>query len=274
MDNLKISHNGSLIAQDQAVLPITHIEFGYGFGVYETIRLRNGFLYFLDMHLDRLMRSAKAIGLEHSFTTKHISNWILELIQENNIPSINLKLYLIGGKKPDLFILPLAPKFVEKKLYKTGTHVITAEYERYIPQAKTLNMLPSYMLYKQASQAGAYDALLYSPKGTILEGTRTNVFFTKGNTLYTPKEEHVLPGVTRATVIACAQQHGYNIVEQDIDKNTLNQFDGCFITSTSTKILPIHTIDTLWKCDTIVEPILELQKHYNAYQKAKREQVL
>jgi len=40
-------------------------------------------------------------------------------------------------------------------------------------------MLPSYIAYRDARKAGAYDALLINRQGNVTEGTRTNFFTIK-----------------------------------------------------------------------------------------------
>ncbi|MBU1930301.1 aminotransferase class IV, partial [Candidatus Micrarchaeota archaeon] len=64
--------NGLFIPPEKAVLPISHIEFSYGFGVYESIRVRRKKPFFAMDHAERLLQSAQIIGLDHSFSAKQI----------------------------------------------------------------------------------------------------------------------------------------------------------------------------------------------------------
>ena len=202
-------HNGELIKVEDANISIGNIELSYGFGVYENLKVRNGKTFFINEHMERLMNSSRVIGLEHQFSVDEISKWINELNAKNKIDSANIKLLLIGGKNPELYIVNLAPKFLDKKYYKQGVKVISYNYERFLPQAKTLNMLPSYLIYKKAVEAEAHDALLVDKAGNILEGTRSNFFAIKENTIYSAPVDKVLDGVTRRTVIDCALKNNY-----------------------------------------------------------------
>lgn len=256
------SKNGKLIAIEEAVLPIDHIEFGYGFAVYENTRLRKGTPLFLDEHCDRLIHSAKHISLSHSFKKDQIKEWILELISKNDVQTGNIKILLIGGSDPLLYIFMLAPKYLEKKDYKKGVKVITKKYERFAPQAKTLNMLPSYVLFKEAQKEKAFDALLIDSSGNIHEGTRSNFFAIKGTTLYTPPLDYVLDGITRKTVIQCAKDNDYDIIEQDIPLSSVFEYDGAFLTNTSGKIVPIASVDGR-TFDGITDQIKKLIQLFN-----------
>ncbi len=261
--------NGKLIKSEKATLPIDDIEFGYGFGVYENIRLRKGDLFFVKKHLKRLIQSAKLIDLEHGFKIKEIEKWVSNLVEKNQIETANIKILLIGGKTGKdarLFIIMLAPKFVEKKNYKTGVKVITKQYQRFLPKVKSLNMLPSYLIFREASKTGAYDALLTDPKNNIHEGTRSNFFAIKNKTIYTPPLNLILEGVTRETVIHCAKKNGYRIIEKKIKLNDVFKYDGTFLTNTSGKIVPIKTIDKK-SFKEIPQELKNLIKLYNNYLK-------
>lgn len=241
------SRNGEVKPIAQASVSLDNIEYAYGFGVYETIRVAAGKAQFLDEHLERLMESARIIALAHPFTAEAVGKAIADLIEKNAADTCNLKILLIGGRTAEdaeLDILCLNPLFPDKKLYRDGAHATIYEYERLYPHAKTLNMLGSYLAYRKAREAGAYDALLVDREGHITEGTRTNFFCTKGKTLVSPPSEGFLLGVTQKHVLEIAQKSGFAVEERDIAPADLAQFDGAFLTSTSSKIMPLRSIDT------------------------------
>lgn len=266
MKNRYVSLNGTIIPADVALLPIDNIEFAYGFGVYETMKLRKGKLYFPDRHIDRLFASAQMIGLEQTYTKAQISRFISDLIEYENATDANCKILLIGGPKPEDAILSislLSPLYPDRKLYKHGAATITRHYERWMPNAKTLNMLPSYMLYKEAIANECYDTLLVDNDGCIREGTRTNFFCIHDTTIISPPEETILHGVTRDTMLEAARNAGYSFREEAIALDAVRDYDGAFLTSTSTKILPVKQID-----ETVLEipdTVKDLMRIYNQY---------
>lgn len=246
MDFKYFSRNGSLLPIEEASVPLSNIEYSYGFGVYESIRVSNGIIYFIEDHIERLMESARIIGLIHTLTPESVSSAIAALIAKNEVQTCNVKILLIGARTPEdaqLNILCLNPLFPDKKLYRDGISTVTYEYERAFPHAKTLNMLQSYLAYRKAKEAGAYDALLLDREGRINEGTRTNFFCIKDKTLFSPKEEDILLGVTRKAVLKVAAKHGYEVVQKDIRPADLSEYSGAFLTSTSSKIMPIRSVD-------------------------------
>lgn len=240
------SHNGQLSPIDEAKIALSNIEYSYGFGVYETIRVNNSKPFFIDDHINRLELSAKIIDLEHQFTADFVKKSVNELIKKLELQAANIKILLIGAKDPDqanLYIMALSPLFTDRKLYKVGAKCITTEYERPFPHAKSLNMLPSYLAYKKAKQADAYDCLLIDRNGYIIEGTRTNFFTIKDKTIFSPPESEILLGVTRSKVLDIAMQNGFEVVEKNIRIDEIKDYDDAFLTSTSSKIIPINSIN-------------------------------
>src|SRR3989338_7314289 len=153
------SRNGQVLPITEAAVPLSNIEYSYGFGVYESIRFANGRIYFLDDHIERLLESARIIDLPHTFTPDAIKMFVRELMDKNEPEACNIKILLIGAPRAEdaiLNILCLNPHFPDKKLYRDGVSCITYQYERPFPHAKSLNMLESYLAYTKAREAGAH----------------------------------------------------------------------------------------------------------------------
>ncbi|MBI2443638.1 MAG: aminotransferase class IV [Candidatus Magasanikbacteria bacterium] len=247
MDFPWIVINGEVRPREEAVVSLFDLEFSYGFGVYENIRVDRGWPYFLTEHSQRLLRSAALIGLAHHFNQEWLET--SEAALRAKYPSAatyNLKILLLGGQDADnarLYLLPLAPYFPERRWYREGVNLTSIRYERYLPAAKTLNMLGSYLAYGAARQAGSYDALLIDKEGRAREGTRTNFFVVSGQTIITAPAEAVLAGVTRDKVIEAARELGYQVKDQLVPLAEVFNSDGAFITGTSAKILPVRQID-------------------------------
>ena len=67
------SKNGELLPVSEATIPLDNIEFTYGFGVYENIKIRNRILYFAEKHCQRLLHSAKYIGITTKLSPKYMN---------------------------------------------------------------------------------------------------------------------------------------------------------------------------------------------------------
>ena len=259
------SINGTIQPIDKATISLADIESQYNFGVYETIKVRNSVVYFVTQHINRLFHSAQIINLEHQFVSSQIESYIQAFAEELQEESSNLKILLYGGSTKEeakLIILASAPFYPNRKWYKEGVTMTSFEYERWMPQAKTLNMLPSYYYYKKAKQQTAYDALLIDRQGNMLEGTRTNIYLLKGKTIYSPPKKVILEGVTLMSLEKIIEGSEYTMQFQELPFDSIVNYDGMFLSSTSSKILPVRQVND-FRFEEIAPEITELVKLYD-----------
>lgn len=260
------SRNHVILPEKEAVVRLDNLAYAYGFGVYETMKVRKGIVYFARQHAARLLHSASCIGLEHTENEETIAASVRGLVDYLKVTACNIKILLIGGetaRDAQLYIFATAPLYPNRKLYRDGATTITAVYERWMPQAKSLNMLPSYLLYREAQRQGCYDCLLVDYNGNIREGTRTNFFVMRGRTIISPPAEHILEGVTRRTILYVMQQHGFAYAEQPISVSELAGCDAVFLSSTSSKIMPVRRVDSM--SFSISEQLRRLMKAYDIF---------
>lgn len=258
--------NGTILPVEEAVIPLQNIEYSYGFGVYETIVVADGKPRFAKEHIERLFRSATLIGIDHAFIEESIVQWLHDLTEKHADERYNLKILLIGAKEASeacLHILPLNPLFPEKRLYKEGVDTMTVEYERPIPNAKTLNMLRSYLAQKKAKEAGCHEGLSLHQDECIYEGTRSNFFVVQNDTILTPPEGSILLGITREHVLELAKKNGIQVQESVIPLNKIAEYDGAFLTSSSMKVMPIRRInDVELDIPDTTKKLIELYKDF------------
>jgi branched-subunit amino acid aminotransferase/4-amino-4-deoxychorismate lyase len=260
-----VSCNGELINKSEAVVSVDDINFAYGYGVYETMKVRKGLVYFPERHEERLFHSAEIIELEHRWKQGDIVREVERLVRANEAENANIKALLIGGSGPDpaatarLYIMTLSPLFPDRKLYRDGVSLITFEGERQFPQSKSLSMTMSSLAFKHAGRAGAYDALLVDRDGYITEGTRTNLYYTDGRAVYTPPAHRVLTGVTKLTLEEEMRSRGMSLLERDLHRSELPTWESLFLTSTSSKVMPVSRVDThTFQINSMVREVMEL----------------
>ena len=92
--------------------------------------------------------------------------------------------------------------------------------------------------------SNALDAVLIDRDGFALEGSRSNLFAVKENTVIT-SEENVLYGVTRKRTLEIAEKLDLSVEFRKIALSDIKQclFDEIFITSTSMGAIPVRFID-------------------------------
>jgi len=86
-------------------------------------------------------------------------------------------------------------------------------------------------------------AILLDVHGNLAEGIGSNVFLVQGGTVSTPREQFVLPGVSRQTVIELARESGIPLVEKDLDLFDAYNAEEAFLTSTSLCVCPVQSVN-------------------------------
>jgi branched-subunit amino acid aminotransferase/4-amino-4-deoxychorismate lyase len=248
--------NGDIVPESEAMVSLDDIDITYGYGVYETLKVRKGVLYYPKFHEERLFESARILGIDHTLSLGDLVVGLNSLVQSagEKGQNCNLKVLLIGhtGRPADLYAFVLNPLYPDRKEVRYGTLVTLYPGERHFPQAKSLSMLLSTVAFRQAKALGAYDALLVNRDNHITEGTRTNMFYfepVKDRTgipaiVYTPPLSQVLNGITRRTIIDCFEHRGISTIERPLPVDELRSDNppALFVCSTSTKILPVKTV--------------------------------
>ena len=97
----------------------------------------------------------------------------------------------------------------------------------------------------------------------IAEATGANIFFVKDNTLFTPKADCFLNGITRKTVIQIAKNIGITVKEEFLELNFLSKCEEAFLTGTAVEITPVSSIgDHVFKNRDITKKLIDAFKEY------------
>ena len=142
---------------------------------------------------------------------------------------------LFTQNKPGLANNPAAEK---------GIKVISIEDLRWGRRdIKTVQLLYPSMGKMMAKKAGADDAWMVQD-GHVTEGTSNNAYIIKGHQIITRGlSNDILHGITRAAVLRCAEEAQMEVIERPFSIAEAQEADEAFITSASTFVMPVVTID-------------------------------
>jgi len=252
--------NGQIIPSEKAVISIFDHGFLYGDGIYETMRSYNGVVFKIEEHIKRLQKSASLISLSLPFSEEILKRDIYETLHANSLLNAYIRITISRGKgdigidpelckKPTIVIITKEFNGYPERLYKEGIKLIIAKTRRnhknaLNPQIKSLNFLNNILAKIEAKKEGAYEALMLNVYGKIAEGTISNVFFIKDNTIMTPSTKcGILNGITRQTVIEMIKKENLNLKLGFYTKEDIYSADEVFITNTTMEIMPVSMID-------------------------------
>ncbi|PLX02594.1 MAG: hypothetical protein C0595_10015 [Marinilabiliales bacterium] len=232
-------------------------------GVYEVIRVIDGKPLYLESHIDRFYNSCKISNINTSITFHEIKKRIQILIELNSISTGNIKWALIVENNQQNFYLWLSPYFYPSdELVESGISCELYKATRDNPNSKNFKELLQNKIRKYIIDKELYELILIDENNKIYEGSRTNLFFSKDNKLFTSKDSDVLQGISRDKVIEICNKNEIIITKRDIYASEINTFDFAFLSGTSINILPIKNIGELvFRTDSeLFIRILELYK--------------
>jgi branched-subunit amino acid aminotransferase/4-amino-4-deoxychorismate lyase len=213
--------------------------------IYEVIRVINKKPVFLKEHFNRMKRSIELSKLNSKLQYSDYKRFIELLIKENNFENCNIRVsYLI--KDYEIYLMYFVKSYYpEQEFYEKGIHVVMVNKHRKEPNIKFYESDLRESIDKVLSRKNAFEAILVNDDDTISEGSKSNVFFVKGDSLVTSKDSSVLLGVTREKVIDVCNGNGIKVEKRDIYVSELKFMDAAFITGTSINVLPIKDIDDI-----------------------------
>jgi len=232
-------------------------------GVYEVIRVIDGKPLFLEDHIDRFFNSCKISNINTEITFHQIKKRIQILIELNSISIGNIKWALIvENNQQDLYLWPSPYFYPSEELIEGGVSCELYKAIRNNPNSKNFKELLQNQIRKYLQANQLYELILFDENNKISEGSRTNLFFSKDNKLFTSKDSDVLQGISRDKVIEICKINDIIITKRDIYTSEINSFDFAFLSGTSINVLPIKNIgESVFRTDSeLFIRILELYK--------------
>ncbi len=225
---------------------VNTMHFSSDHSVYEVIRVIDGIALFLEDHYARLIISAQIGGLQFEMELSEFRQNIAELGRINQIQNGNVKFVVsdLGNEIQWLFsFIPHSYPDINDFGQGVSTGLLFAEREN--PNAKIIQNTIRDMAKQMIADRKLFEVLLVDRNGLITEGSRSNVFFVKGNRFFTAPASQVLEGVTRRKVLECISELNFPIVEEAVLSSEISTFDAAFLTGTSPNVLPVNSVGTV-----------------------------
>ncbi len=254
-----------LVKWEEAQVHVLTHTLHYGFGVFEGIRFykqeKGGSAIFrLKEHIDRLLNSAKIIGLPVDFTEEHIINAIIKTIKENGIEEGYIRPIIFLGDgamglnftdNPVRFSVAVWEwgAYLGEEGLKNGIRAKISSFVRHhvnasMTKAKVCgNYVNSILAKKEAVKDGYDEAIILDTEGYVSEASGENIFIVKNGIIKTPPLTSILPGITRDCIIEISRDCEIQLIEQRFTRDELYIADEVFFTGTAAEITPVRSVD-------------------------------
>jgi len=257
--------DGELIAWPDARIHVLSVAVQFGSSVFEGIRAyatpRGAAVFRLPEHLRRLHDSCKIYRMDLRWSVADLTRAIATTISANQLDSCYIRPMVLRGYGT-AGLNPLGTALETYiAVYPWGTYLGESALEQGVdacvsnwfrPHPNTFPAMAKAAGHYNGSQLIKADAVLkgfaegiaLSPSGLVSEGSGQNVFLVRAGELYTPAlDGTLLHGITRASIMALAQDVGIPVHEQDIPRESLYTADEVFFTGTAAEVTPVRSID-------------------------------
>lgn len=246
-----ISYNGKIIQKKELNLSLHNRAFQYGDGLFETMHASGNKVQFFYEHMDRLIRSMKALKMEvpvrFTIDTMGLQKEISKILNKNKFfkgARVRITVFRTGGglytPESNESEYLIETNYLKSNIYEFNQKGLLIDV--YDEILKPVNHLASIKhtssiffvlagIFKKDNQLD--ECLLLNTKGNIIEGISSNIFLVKENVITTPSlREGCLPGIMRQKVIELAKKQNFIVQdEQAIKIQDIMSADELFFTN-------------------------------------------
>lgn len=261
--------NGEYLPLNEAKVSVLDRGFIFGDGVYEVIPAYGAKALRFEHHMQRLQDSLDAVRITNPLSNAEWQEIIDKLIAATDSQDQYIYLHITRGvasrdhqfpddAQPTVFVMSSVLHPVDQKLLATGISAVTLDDIRWqYCNIKAIALLPNILLRQQAVDNDAKEAILIR-NGNMTEGAASNVFIVTNGMIKTPpKDNQLLPGITRDLIVELAHSHNMPIEETMISETEFLSADEIWLSSSTKEILPVTQINgqqvgngkpgTVWK---------------------------
>jgi D-alanine transaminase len=251
--------NGAYKRYAEAAVHAEDRGFQFADSIYEVIEVRAGRLVDPSRHLARLSRSLGELRIPAPMSDSALLLVIDQVIRRNRVRDGIVYMQVTRGAGPRDFALPrpgtlpslvvLArpqPKGWSDELAKSGIAIKTVLDNRWARcDIKTVMLLPAVLAKDEARRSGAKEAWFIDAAGNVTEGASSNAWIVTvdGRLVTHPLGPHILPGVTRATIMDVANAEGLKVEERIFNRQEAIAAKEAFISSATQIVMPVVKID-------------------------------
>ena len=258
--------NGEFLPNSKATISVMDHGLMYGDGCFDAWCGKNGFIFQLDAHLDRLYKSIHALKIPMKMPKAEMRQKIIDCVHMNSLSDFYIKVVVTRGISPEPVINPTKCKEPSVIIYARPTQTEVADdkkvtgirikvlstrrvpHDSLEPKVKSLNYLNIVMGKLEAWACQFDEAVMLDSQGYICECPGFNIVAISGNKLLAPKND-ILMGITRSSVIQMAKDEGLEVEEGLYTVYDFVTADEVLLTNTVAGIAPVVNIDG-WQIGT------------------------
>ncbi len=294
--NRLIWYKGEIINVNDAKINVLAPTSQFGLNVFEGIPCywnedqKQLYVFRLEDHYDRLLRSAKLIQINCPYTKEDLRKALLDVVKANEYDenlSVRQTLFVDGfgswasAEPVDMFVAPIPRGRTSSEHNKRGLNCCVTSWRRISdttlsPRIKCgANYINSRVGQREALRNGYDTCIFLNEFGKVAEGPGSCFFMVENGELVTPQlTDAVLKSITRDTLIKLAKDIGIKVNERTIDRTELYTCDEAFLCGSAMEVAPVHSIDKYVVGNGAGKITAELHKAYLEAARGKNKKLM
>lgn len=238
---------GRLRRSDEVDLQLLESGFAIGDGVFETLLVREGLPVDVDAHLARLFDGLARVELAIPEGSESLRRAIDAVAASAARPFARLRVTVVAGAGVSVAQAVVSARGYEPPSLSARRHGVDVVIEREVRidpddplrRVKSLSWQRQALALRRARAAGAYEALLVSRRGDVVEGGRSNLVIRLAQRMITPPlSSGCLPGTVRRRLLEAGR-----VQEDVITEGMLGAADEIALTNSLIGVLPVSRVD-------------------------------
>jgi len=247
--------NGDYLPKQEATISVFDRGFIFGDGVYEVVPVINGKMVDKIYFLERLARSLSELEIEWPCSSDDVIAMMNALITRNAIVEGMVYLQITRGIADRDFAFPAGItssivafasvlNLINNPAAESGIPVITTPDLRWKRRdIKSVNLLGQVLAKQDAYARGGKEGWMIED-GVITEGVSSSAYIVKDKTIITrPLSNEILPGIRRRTLLELCAAESIKLEQRLFTLDEALGADESFISSATTIVLPVVSID-------------------------------
>ncbi|MFP4105098.1 MAG: aminotransferase class IV [Phycisphaerae bacterium] len=241
--------NGKIVPAELGRVSVYDAGLLIGYSTFSTMYGRNGSVFRLEQHLDRVFDTAEMLHIQLTSTREDFRNAIPKLLEINELVEARVRLTVTPGPArasgaTEIITADPLPEY-PSEWYRDGIAVDIGKHRQLAGDVtyghKTGNYLPRVLAHRDAASHGFQERLWFTADGHLAEGCMSNVFLVSDGTVQTPPlDTPVLKGICRNAVLEVCEALGVPVdTETHLTSMDLNEADEAFLTGSTAGVRPV-----------------------------------
>lgn len=259
-ENSIIYFNGEFVKASEAKTDLYGQSLHYGYAVFEGIRSYTvggaTKIFKSKEHFERLKYSASVMKIPFHYHADRLTELSYEVLSRNGLTDAYLRPIVLCSANMSLSKCKESYLAIEAWEWTNGylankMRLMTSSYRRPNPNGFHItakvsgHYVNSILACQEAKDNGFDEALLLDVNGNVAEGPGANIFYEDNGILFTPAPGHILPGITRATVLEICRELNIPVEERSFPPEAMRGADSAFYCGTAAEVVELASLDNI-----------------------------